>query len=92
MVCYHLEERLNYNYIVIELYKRRKIFTFGLSTSIGDGGRGGPEYYGAYRSCFEAKNAALHYIVDCHTSPLQKSMLRKFRLMKDFDQPFLFDD
>jgi hypothetical protein len=47
---------------------------------------------GAYRSCFEAKNAALHYIVDCHKSPLQKSMLWKFRLMMDLDQPLLFED
>jgi hypothetical protein len=86
-----LEERLSCHYIVIELFKRRKLFSFGLSTSIGDGGMGHPEN-GAYCSCFEAKNAALHYIVDCHKSPLQKSLLRKFRLMRDLDQPLLFDD
>jgi hypothetical protein len=82
---------VKYNYIVIELFKRRKIFSFGLSTSIGDGGMGRPEQ-GPYRSFFEAKNAALHYIVDRHQSTLQKSMLRKFRLMKDLDQPYLFDE
>lgn len=86
-----LEERLKYNYIVIELYRRRKIFSFSLSTSIGDGGMGHPEY-GTYHSYFEAKNAALHYIVDHHKSTLQESILRKFRLMRDLDQPLLFDD
>jgi hypothetical protein len=86
-----LEERLKYNYIVIELFKRRKVFSFGLSTSIGDGGIGYPEQ-GTYHSYFEVKNAALHYILDCHKSPLQKSILRKFRLMNDLDQPLLFDD
>jgi hypothetical protein len=86
-----LEERLKYNYIVIELFKRRKIFSFGVLTSIGDGGIGHPEH-GTYRSYFEAKNAALHYVVDCHTSPRQKTLLRKFRLMEDIDQPLLFDD
>ncbi|MDR1444095.1 MAG: hypothetical protein LBI94_04395 [Treponema sp.] len=86
-----LEERLKYNYIVIELFKRRKIFSFGLSTSIGDGGIGHPEQ-GTYRSYFEAKNAALHRVVDCHKSPLQHAILRKFRLMNDLDQPLLFDD
>jgi hypothetical protein len=60
-----LEERLKYNYIVIELFKRRKIFSFSLSTSIGDGGIGHPEQR-TYHSYFEAKNAALHYIVDHH--------------------------
>jgi hypothetical protein len=54
-----LEERLNYHYIVIELFRRRKLFSFGLSTSIGDGGMGHPEN-GAYHSYFEAKNSALH--------------------------------
>jgi hypothetical protein len=86
-----LEERLKYNYIVIELFKRRKIFSFGLSTSIGDGGIGHPEN-GTYRSCFEAKNAALHRIKQYHHSPLQKALLSKFRIMKDIDQPYLFDD
>jgi hypothetical protein len=86
-----LEERIIYHFIVIELFKRRKIFSFGISTSIGDGGIGCPEQ-GAYRSCFEAKNAALHYVVNCHKSPLQKTMLKKFRLMGDLDQPYLFDD
>jgi hypothetical protein len=86
-----LEERLKYNYIVIELFKRRKIFSFGLSTSIGDGGMGHPER-GSYKSFFEAKNAALHYVINHHKSPLQKTILRKFRLMEDMDQPLLFDD
>jgi hypothetical protein len=86
-----LEERLKYHYIVIELFKRRKIFSFGISTSIGDGGIGHPEQ-GTYRSCFAAKNAALHYVIKCHTSPLQKTILKKFRLMGDLDQPYLFDD
>jgi hypothetical protein len=86
-----LEERLKYNYIVIELFKRRNIFSFGLSTSIGDGGMGHPEH-GSFKSFFEAKNAALHYILKYHKSPLQKKILRKFRLMEDIDQPLLFYD
>jgi hypothetical protein len=86
-----LEERLKYHYIVIELFKRRKIFSFGISTSIGDGGIGHPEQ-GTYCSYFAAKNAALHYVIKCHTSPLQKTILKKFRLIGDLDQPYLFDD
>jgi hypothetical protein len=86
-----LEERLKYHFIVIELFKRQNIFSFGMRTSIGDGGIGHPEQ-GTYRSYFEAKNAALHHVIKCHTSPLQKAVLRKFRLMEDLDQPLLFDD
>jgi hypothetical protein len=86
-----LEERLKYHFIVIELFKKRNIFSFGIRTSIGDGGIGHPEN-GVYHSCFEAKNAALHHVIKCHTSPLQKTLLRKFRLMEDLDQPLLFDD
>jgi hypothetical protein len=86
-----LEERLKYNYIVIELFKRRKIFSFGVLTSIGNGGIGHPEQ-GTYRSYFEAKNAALHHVIDCHKSPPQEKILKKFRLMDDLDQPLLFDD
>jgi hypothetical protein len=86
-----LEERLKYNYSVIELFKRRKIFSFSLSTSIGDGGMGYPEH-GTYRSYFETKNAALHRIKQYHHSPVQKALLAKFRIMKDLDQPYLFDD
>jgi hypothetical protein len=86
-----LEERLKSNHIIIQLFKRRKIFSFGLSTFIGDGGIGHPEQ-GTYRSCFEAKNTALHRIKQYHRSPLQKTLLAKFRIMKDIDQPYLFDD
>jgi hypothetical protein len=86
-----LEERLKYNYIVIELYRRRNIFSFSLSTSIGDGGIGYPEN-GVYRSCFEAKNTALRQIKQYHRSPLQRALLSKFRIMKDIDQPYLFDE
>jgi hypothetical protein len=86
-----LEERLKYNYIVIELFKRRNIFSYGIRTSIGEGGIGYPEQ-GAYRSFFEAKNAALHHVIKRHTSPRQQAVLRKFRLMEDLDQPFLFYD
>jgi hypothetical protein len=86
-----LEEHLKYNYIVIELFKRRNIFSFGLSTSIGDSGMGHPEH-GSFNSFFEAKNAALRYILKRHKSPLQKTILRKFRLMEDLDQPLLFYD
>jgi hypothetical protein len=86
-----LEERLKHNFIVIELFKRRTVFSFGLLTSIGDGGMGRPEQ-GTYHSYFEAKNAALHYIADHHNSPLQQTVVRKFRLLKDIDQPLLFDD
>jgi hypothetical protein len=82
---------LKYNYIVIELFKRKKIFSFGVSTSIGNCGIGHPEQ-GTYRLYFEAKNAALHHVIDCHTSPFQEKILKKFRLMNDLDQPLLFDD
>jgi hypothetical protein len=57
-----LEERLKSNHIIIQLFKRRKVFSFGLSTFIGDGGMGHPEQ-GTYRSYFEAKNAALHHVI-----------------------------
>jgi hypothetical protein len=86
-----LEERLKHHFIVIELFKRRKIFSFGLSTSIGDGGIGHPEQ-GKYHSYFEAKNAALHCVIACHKSSRQQELLKKFRLMQDLDQPLLFDD
>jgi hypothetical protein len=86
-----LEEGIKGHFIVIELFKRRNIFSFGVLTSIGDGGIGHPKQ-GTYRSYFEAKNAALHYVIKYHTSPLQKTILRKFRLMEDLDQPLLFDD
>jgi hypothetical protein len=86
-----LEEHLKYNYIVIELFRRKNIFSFGVSTSIGNGGTGHPEQ-GTFRSYFEAKNAALHYVIKCHKSPTQEKILKKFRLMEDLDQPLLFDD
>jgi hypothetical protein len=86
-----LEERSKRNHIVIELFKRKKIYSFGLLTSIGDGGIGYPEQ-GSFKSFFEAKNAALHSILKHHQSPPQKVMLRKFRLMEDLDQPLLFYD
>jgi hypothetical protein len=86
-----LEERLKRNHIIIELFKRREIFSFGLLTSIGDGGMGHPEH-GTYRSCFEAKNAALHSVINHHQLAYEQALLKKFRLMKDLDQPFLFDD
>jgi hypothetical protein len=86
-----LEERIKYHFIVIELFKRRKVYSFGIRTSIGDGGIGHPEQ-GAYRSYFEAKNAALRYVVKCHKSPRQRILLNRFRLMADLDQPLLFDD
>jgi hypothetical protein len=86
-----LEERLKRDHIVIELFRRRKVYSFGLLTSIGDGGIGYPEQ-GSYLSFFEAKNAALHSIIKCHKSPLQQAVLRKFRLMADLDQPLLFYD
>jgi hypothetical protein len=86
-----LEEHIKYHFIIIELFKRRKIFSFGMRTSIGDGGIGRPEQ-GPYRSYFEARNAALHCVIDYHKSPFQKTLLKKFRLMEDLDQPLLFDD
>lgn len=86
-----LEERLKNNYITIELFKRRKIFSFGLSTSIGYSGVGRPEN-GAYHSFFEAKNAALHSVIKCHKSTFEQAILKKFRLMRDLDQPLLFDE
>jgi hypothetical protein len=86
-----LEERSKRNHIVIELFKRKKIYSFGLLTSIGDGGIGYPEQ-GSYQSFFEAKNASLHSILKHHQSPPQKVILRKFRLMEDLNQPLLFYD
>jgi hypothetical protein len=86
-----LEERLKRNHIVIELFKRKKMYSFGLLTSIGDGGIGYPEQ-GSFKSFFEAKNAALHSIIKHHNSSPQKAILRKFRLMADLDQPLLFYD
>jgi hypothetical protein len=86
-----LAERLKNNYIVIELFKRRKIFSFGLSTSIGYDGMGAPDH-GAYPSYFHAKNAALHCARDRHKSPHEQTILKKFRLMRDLDQPLLFED
>jgi hypothetical protein len=86
-----LEERSKRNHIVIELFKRKKTYSFGLLTSIGDGGIGYPEQ-GSFNSFFEAKNAALRDIKKYHTSPLQQAVLRKFRLMADLDQPLLFYD
>jgi hypothetical protein len=86
-----LEEHIKYHFIVIELFKRRKIFSFCIRTSIGDSGIGRPRQ-GPYRSCFEARNAALHCVIDYHKSPSQKTLLKKFRLMEDIDQPLLFDD
>jgi hypothetical protein len=62
-----------------------------MRTSIEDGGIGRPEQ-GPYRSYFEAKNTALHHVIDCHTSPRQQAILKKFHLMNDLDQPLLFDD
>jgi hypothetical protein len=86
-----LEEHIKYHHIVIDIFKRRNVFSFGLSTSIGYGGIGFPED-GVYPSFYEAKNAALHSVVKYHKEPLQKTLLRKFRLMLDLDQPLLFYD
>jgi hypothetical protein len=38
-----LEERLKHHYIEIELFRRRKMYSFGLLTSIGNGGMGRPD-------------------------------------------------
>jgi hypothetical protein len=86
-----LEEHIKYHFIVIEIFRKRKIFSFCIRTSIADGGIGRPEQ-GPYRSYFEAKNTALHYVINCHTSPRQQALLKKFRLMNDLDQPLLFND
>jgi hypothetical protein len=86
-----LEARLNSNFIVIEFFNRKNSFSFSLSTFIGDSGVGYPEQ-GSFNSFFEARNAALHYIIQHHKSPSQQSLLRKFRLLEDLDQPLLFDD
>jgi hypothetical protein len=89
--CKVLEERLKRDHIVIELFKRGKTYSFGLLTSIGNDGIGYPDH-GSYPSFYEAKNAALHSIINCHNSPPQQTALRKFRLMADLDQPLLFYD
>jgi hypothetical protein len=86
-----LEERIKYYYIVLTFFKRGKIYTVGVSTSIVTGGVGHPDY-GSYASFFEAKNAALHFIAKYHHSPPEQALLRKFRLMKDLDQPLLYYD
>ena len=86
-----LEEHLKSNFIIIKVYRKRNIFSFGISTSVGDGGIGYPEN-GPYHSYFGAKNAALHCVIDRHKSPPQITLLKKFRLMRDLDQPLLFDD
>jgi hypothetical protein len=86
-----LEERLKRDHIEIELFRRRNIYSFSLLTSIGNGGIGYPEQ-GSYPSFFEAKNTALHRIIKYHNSPPDQAVLRKFRLMKDLDQPLLFYD
>jgi hypothetical protein len=52
---------------------------------------GRPEH-GTYRSYFEAKNAALHSVINHHQSAYEQALLKKFRLMNDLDQPLLFDD
>jgi hypothetical protein len=86
-----LEERVKRDHIVIEVFRRRKTYSFGLLASIGNGGVGRPEQ-GSYPSLYEAKNAALHTIIKCHDSPSQQAILRKFLLMEDVDQPLLFYD
>jgi hypothetical protein len=79
------------NHIEILLFKTAKVYSFSLMTSVGDGGVGLPDM-GPYRSFFEARNAALHSILRRHHSPLEKKLLAQFRLMKDLDQPYLFDE
>jgi hypothetical protein len=86
-----LEERRKNGYIEISLFKTAKVYSFSLLTSIGNGGIGYPDI-GPYRSYFQAKNAALHYILKYHHSALEKKMLSKFRLMEDLDQPYLFEE
>jgi len=86
-----LDERMKNNHIEISLFKTAKVYSFSVLTSIGNGGIGHPNI-GSYRSYFEAKNAALHYILKCHHSVLERKMLSKFRLMEDLDQPYLFDE
>lgn len=75
-----LEEHLKYTYIEIELFKRKKIFSFGLLTSIGGGGMGHPKQ-GSCQSFFNAKNA-LRYIINHFKSPSQQAILRRFCLMR----------
>jgi hypothetical protein len=55
-----LEERLKYHYIVIEVFKRRNVFSFGLSTSIGLGGVGLGEE-GAYPSLLRRQKRRLAF-------------------------------
>jgi hypothetical protein len=86
-----LEEYQKRNHIVIQIFKRRNTFTYDIMTFIGDGGFARPEE-GPFKSFFGAKNAALHYIIASFKSPPQKTLLRKFRLMEDVDQPLLFDE
>jgi hypothetical protein len=86
-----LEERLKRNYIVIEIFKRRNVFSFSLSISIGNDGMGIPED-GAYHSFFEAKNAALHSVIRRPKSNFEQAILRKFKLTQNLDQLLLFDE
>ncbi|GHV25594.1 hypothetical protein FACS189498_3950 [Spirochaetia bacterium] len=85
-----MAEHLKSNYIEIELFRKKKSFSFSISTFIDDGGIGIPDT-GPYQSYFEAKNAALHRVLYHHKSIKQLTILKKFRLMEDIDQPYLFD-
>jgi hypothetical protein len=84
-----IEERRKLDYIVIKVFKRRKVFSYGLSTSIGTGGFCFPDN-GEYGTFFEAKNTALHDIFNYFKNPFEQAILKKFRLMGDLDQPLLF--
>jgi hypothetical protein len=86
-----IDERVKNNHIEISLFKTAKVYSFSLITSVGDGGIGDPDN-GPYRSFFEARNAALHSILQFHHSFLEKKLLAQFRLMEDLDQPYLFDE
>jgi hypothetical protein len=86
-----IEERSKNNYIVIQVFRRYKIFSYGLSISIGYGGMAHPES-GAYPSFFEAKNTALKIVKKFHKSKKEQAILKKFRIMADLDQPLLFYD
>jgi hypothetical protein len=72
-----LEERLKYNYIIIELFRRRNIFSFGVSTSIGDGGIGHPEQ-GTYHSFLKRKTPPCIMLLTATNRRFKKQYFENF--------------
>jgi hypothetical protein len=86
-----MEEHIKSNFIVIDFFLNDGLYSFSVITSIVDGGIGHPTI-GAYGSFQEAKQAALRYILKYHKSGKQRVLLKKFKMLKDVDQPYLFEN